>query len=114
MPDFCLPPQRIIDLERALLRFLCTSANPVALRTRLSQRFTQFVWRDPEHGVVYEALARIREKDSTSLREQLPVQATRLGFPDIDWALYLTDSGIPERNIEDVARELISNSTGSG
>jgi hypothetical protein len=103
-------PQRIIELETALLLCLCGGAGPIALRKNIERELAGHVWRSPEHGVVYEALARIREQDSASLREQLPSQATRMGFPDIDWAQYLSSSEPSARNLEDIVRELISES----
>jgi hypothetical protein len=105
-------PQRIIDLESRILRRLCTGFDSTELRERVTRDLAGYTWRVPEHGVVYEAAARIRERDPASLREQLPPQATRMGFPDVDWAHYLDGPERSERSLEDMVRDLISNSAG--
>jgi len=104
--------QRLIGLESSVLRSLCTGEESIASRERLTRELAAYPWRVPEHRVVYEALARIREQDPASLREQLPSQATRMGFPDVDWTLYLDGSERSERSLEDMVRDLISNSAG--
>jgi hypothetical protein len=103
-------PQRTIDLESRILRCLCIGIDSTALRERVTRDLAEYTWRVPEHGVVYEAVARIRQQDPASLREQLPPQATRMGFPDVDWAHYLDGPSRSERSLEDMVRDLISNS----
>ena len=83
---------------------------PALLRELHSHR-----WQDPEHRIVYEALAGVRVFDILSLREQLPAQATRMGFPDVDWTLYFAagtgrNMGIkrmnPERSSKMVSKRI--------
>ena len=106
-------PQRIIDLESRILRSLCRGKESTELRQRVTQNLAEYAWRVPEHGVVYEAVTRIREQDPGSLREQLPPQATRMGFPDVDWSHYLDGSEGTEQSLEDMVRDLISDTAGS-
>jgi hypothetical protein len=47
-------------------------------------------WQDPEHRVVFEALTSLPGRNTKELREQLPAQATRMGFPDVDWDEYFS------------------------
>jgi hypothetical protein len=50
----------------------------------------KYAWRDPDNRVVFESLCGLSCRLSPGqLREQLPAQATRLGFPDVDWENYL-------------------------
>jgi hypothetical protein len=64
-----------------------------------------YSWRYYEHRVVFGALERVSTRGSLSLREQLPAQAVRMGFPDVDWELYFDCVGAP-RDLEKLVREL--------
>jgi hypothetical protein len=44
--------------------------------------------QDPKHRVVFEALTALPGRQPSALREQLPAQATRMGFPDVNWQNY--------------------------
>jgi hypothetical protein len=59
-------------------------------------------WRAEEHGVVYEVLARIQPSSGESIAEQLPAQATRMGFPDVDWDLYLRSREVIQPDISEL------------
>ncbi|HVB55699.1 MAG TPA: hypothetical protein VNE63_04600 [Candidatus Acidoferrales bacterium] len=62
-------------------------------------------WQDQEHRVVYEALQKLRAHDPEFLRERLPAQATRMGFPDVDWNAYFAPADVSV-DIEQLIREL--------
>ncbi len=57
---------------------------------KISRALREYTWRDVEHGLVYAAIERLGPHDPKTLREQLPAQATRMGFPDIDWRAYFS------------------------
>ncbi len=63
-------------------------------------RLTGHEWRDPEHKVIYEALGTIRSHDPKTRREELPAQATRMGFPDLDWGNYFDGDSLSNAPIE--------------
>jgi hypothetical protein len=77
-----------IDAERKILRALCATEIDSADWLRFLRRLALHAWTAPEHRVVFEALRAIRSQDPTARREQLPAQATRMGFPDVDWENY--------------------------
>jgi hypothetical protein len=80
-------------IERRVLRALCTGEFPPDVRLSISNDLDSHRWSDPEHRIVFEALAKIPTCETDSLRELLPAQATRMGFPDVDWPRYFeTDS----------------------
>ena len=93
MPD--LP-----DLESRILRALCTSPSQsnspandhASTRAAILEKLRAHPWQNPEHRVVFEALTRLPGRPSTELREQLPAQATRMGFPDVNWDHYFVAS----------------------
>ncbi|MGD0957482.1 MAG: hypothetical protein ABR953_11745 [Candidatus Acidiferrales bacterium] len=82
-------PTRITKLEREILVALCNRALSRPRWEQLAGGLANHIWHEPEHGVVYAALRKIRSRDQRTWREQLPAQATRMGFPDVDWAIYL-------------------------
>ena len=66
-------------------------------------------WQDSEHRVVFEALTALPDRDATELREQLPAQATRMGFPDVNWENYFA-SAAADSAIETLVAELLATS----
>lgn len=54
--------------------------------------------------MIYEALVRAERTDPQSLREYLPAQLTRIGFPDIDWMSFFAAE--PAKNLGDLVAEL--------
>lgn len=93
---------RVIELERQILRMLCrtqpinssVSKLDVKSRERLVEELQTYDWRDAEHRIVFEALAKLPGRDGVELRRQLPAQATRMGFPDVHWELYFTNESL--------------------
>jgi hypothetical protein len=77
-------------LERELLRKICRATLPPAAWTRIAGALRRYSWLDAEHAIVYAAIERLRARDPFMLREQLPAQATRMGFPDIEWRSYFS------------------------
>lgn len=98
------PSRRILKIEREILRALC--AREGAVHARGVPELANYRWRDPEHQVVYEALGKIRGRDADSLREQLAAQATRMGFPDVDWTAYCERMETTSGELTRLLREL--------
>jgi hypothetical protein len=78
----------VVELEQRVLHALCSRDISPALQHKLMQDLHRHEWRIPEHRIVYEALAALLPADVAALRERLPAQATRMGFPDVDWDSY--------------------------
>ena len=85
--------REILELERSLLKQLCSKAS--RLRGSALSELAGYDWQDREHQVVYEALLKVRVHQSESLRKILPVQATRMGFPDVAWEIYFAPEDSP-------------------
>lgn len=77
---------KIFDLERSILRALCLGQ--AATTEGVTHFLAVHAWQDQEHRVVFEAIQKLRVHHSESLRERLPAQATRMGFPDVAWHTY--------------------------
>jgi hypothetical protein len=90
----------MLDLESRILRRLCSGQSGFAApgthhvsgRATILAQLRAHQWQDPEHRVVFEALTLLPGRQSTELREQLPAQATRMGFPDVNWDHYFAAS----------------------
>jgi hypothetical protein len=102
----------IIALERKILRVLCcerTDTSPPAdpnarSRNGAIAELSSHKWRDAEHRIVFEALARLPSRDASELQHQLPAQATRMGFPDVQWATYFASDTPQHAQSADVRR----------
>jgi hypothetical protein len=83
-------PADAIDFERRVLRRLCRAKLTRAEWSKIVRALHEYAWLDVEHGLVYAAIERLAPHDPKGLRDQLPAQATRMGFPDIDWQVYFS------------------------
>jgi hypothetical protein len=74
----------VITTERDLLRRLCESGveriSPDSL-----QSLAVYSWSSPDHRVVFDALVHLAGIPRAALRDLLPAETTRMGFPDIAW-----------------------------
>jgi hypothetical protein len=115
------------DLESRILRALCSNPSPgiddpavltttlaatlTAKRTAILAQLRSHRWQDPEHRVVFEALTLLPTRQATELREQLPAQATRMGFPDVNWEKYFNaEATTDDSAIETLVAELLAKS----
>jgi len=94
------------EIEREVLRALCGPNIDPAAWLRTMARLETYAWLDAEHKVVYEALRALRTSDPQARREQLPAQATRMGFPDVGWNDYLTDRRSANERLDQLADAL--------
>jgi hypothetical protein len=81
--------QILIDAERDLLRRICQTGIAATSADGL-KILAGHPWADPDHRVIFEALVRLAGVPTASLRDRLPAEATRMGFPDIAWDKFLT------------------------
>jgi hypothetical protein len=100
------------SLERQILRVLCGGAITAVVWEALAGQISDHLWQEPEHRVVYEALRQIRSRDPQTLRDQIPAQATRMGFPDVEWAAYLSSQPDIETNPKQLIARLKAAATG--
>ena len=99
--------EAVIAAEQALLRQFCR-AGIASPETEALRRLAQYKWAGPDHQVVFDALLRLANVPPASLRARLPIEATRMGFPDIDWPAYLERSDDRSQSKENIA-QLIAN-----
>src|ERR1700677_610412 len=102
------PAKRIFELERDALRALCIRASENARHETAMRELSNHVWQDAEHRVVFEAIQRLSSSDPKLLQEQLPAQATRMGFPDVSWDNYFAPQPGANLDIGSLVRELLA------
>jgi hypothetical protein len=102
--------QQLVSIERHLLRALCQSSTPAELSSQVRSDLENYSWHGLDHQTIFEALLRIGSVRGRSLHEQLAAQATRMGFPDIDWNEYFEQTCAADseskRSVMELAREL--------
>jgi len=79
---------RLTAVERDVLRQLCRARLTRSAWAEIERELGGYTWQDVEHGLVYAAIERLGHHHAAVLREQLPAQATRMGFPEINWQAY--------------------------
>lgn len=98
--------QDIERIERRVLRSLCCGIVSLAERPGALLDLSRYRWTNPEHRVVFEALTKIPAGENAVLRELLPGQATRMGFPDVDWVGYFESDSKSDGEFGHLVREL--------
>jgi hypothetical protein len=106
-----LVPVPNLDLESKILCALCSNLSPLidnsATRATILAQLRTHRWQDPEHRVVFEALTLLPGRQAKELREQLPAQATRMGFPDVNWDAYFA-ANADDIPLETLVAELLA------
>jgi hypothetical protein len=97
---------KILELEHSVLRALCNDRLTPAVWDAVAQELANHEWRAQEHQVVYEALGRIRHDNPKTVRDELPAQTTRMGFPEVDWTGYFESGRKGEQDLAELVREL--------
>jgi hypothetical protein len=82
-----MTPQKALKLERRVLRALCGLPSAREAKAHAAQ-MEGHAWLDSEHRIVFEALKRLAARDRKAWRDELPAQATRMGFPEVEWRNY--------------------------
>jgi hypothetical protein len=100
--------QQVFELERETLCALCIRASLNAQHPTAMRELSNHIWQDAEHRVVFEAIQRLSSSDPKLLREQLPAQTTRMGFPDVSWENYFSPAPHHEKDFETLVRELLA------
>jgi hypothetical protein len=100
------PDNTIAEIERQLLRALCSGVSAADDWNQLARRLSVYRWREPDHKVVYQALRTIKSNAPRTRREELPAQVTRMGFPDLDCGAYFEGKKLSAAEIEELLRRL--------
>ncbi len=96
-----------VEIERQLLRAMCGRRVSRQQISGAIDRLANYVWLVPEHAIVFQAIRGAVRHAHGSLPELLPAQATRMGFPDVDWPEYFTKDGRESLPLNTLLRRLI-------
>jgi hypothetical protein len=97
------------SLERKILSWLCSQRNAEGAASQVRQKLAAYAWSDADNRVVFESLTRLASGlTPAELREQLPAQATRMGFPDVNWENYWGRSETAEQHIREMVEQLLA------
>jgi replicative DNA helicase len=78
----------ILHTEQLLLKSLCTDPG-TAKSEQLKSSLSNYKWCSTDHSIVFQALNRLSSASTAAqLREQLPSQLTRMGFPDVNCEIF--------------------------
>jgi len=113
MPD-AASSKSLADLERAVLRAICTQPLSPMLWDIARRELASYVWLEPDHAVVYDAIANVRSREPKNWRSHLVAQTTRMGFPEIDWGAYLETAGKSDIEASELIRKLKAVAAESG
>lgn len=78
------PSEMQIEAERKLLAALCQATVDAETRAAIVRRLARHNFAEPDHEIIFRALARTLLADSSDARQTLTQAVTRLGFPDVD------------------------------
>ena len=97
-----------VALERRVLRLLCTRSSAEPNARGIQSQLATYTWRDPDNRIVFEALGRLAPGlGPAQLREELPAQAARMGFPDLNWEIYLRPGEPGDQDLETLVAKLL-------
>ena len=105
MPD-AASSKVVANLERAVLRAICTQPLSPTVWEDAQRALTSYDWLEPDHAVVYDAIANVRSREPKNWRSHLAAQTTRMGFPEIDWGAYLETAGKSDIEASELIRKL--------
>lgn len=80
-----------------MLRALCRD-DPGAETSRFVRELSGYSWQEPEHATVFQAIKSLAARGRRTWREELPAEATRMGFPDVEWRRYFDEAGAAGAN----------------
>ncbi len=102
-------PSIAIAIERNLLRRLCQAGGIAIVPPGDLRALRHYQWASPDHEVVFDALLRLANIPAASLRARLPIETTRMGFPDMHWDLYFeSNKSAPELPSNETVSKLVS------
>jgi len=108
------PPQEeetpAVEVERQLLCAMCSRRVSRKQIISAIDQLAGYAWLVPEHAIVFQAIRGALRLAHGSIRELLPAQATRNGFPDVEWPEYFARASDEETSLNELANRLIARS----
>jgi hypothetical protein len=96
----------IAGLEQQILRALCQGTPEGSVREAAREGLADYHWIEPTHQAIFNALMRLGSDNPEFIREHLPVQLTRMGFPDFDLEELFRALPLARNEVEDLIHRL--------
>jgi hypothetical protein len=93
--------------ERQVLRALCSRHSSREQIINAIEQLANYDWLVPEHATVFQAIRRVAAVAGDLWRENLPAQATRMGFPDVEWSQYFALDGDEAPSLKRLISQLL-------
>lgn len=96
----------IEQIERNLLRTFCQSGGVAHLPPEILRDLRNYRWQGMDHQTIFDVLLSSGTR-VVARRERLAAQATRMGFPDINWSDYFQPWARGKGELKRSATELV-------
>jgi hypothetical protein len=84
----------IVRVESKVLGALCQGTVEGPIREFGCALLREYHWQNPIHQIIFQVLMAIPSERPDTIRAQLPVRLTRMGFPDVAWEDFFAPSRI--------------------
>jgi hypothetical protein len=98
--------ESVLQSEYSLLTVLCQAGAP--MRAKTAARLRDYRWASSLHGALFDVIATFPRQRVARLREELPAQVTRRGFPDFESGQLFAPHGLTAEQIEALIRQVIN------
>lgn len=97
-----------------MLRTVCMGTAQGSVKEAAKSLLADYQWRSLLHKALWKALSKSPTEDSQKLKEWLPAELTRLGFPDVAWENFFTPAAISKQEAISLIRQMAEGGGGAG
>jgi hypothetical protein len=95
------------SLEFRVLTVLCSGTLQGSAREAAKSLLRDYHWHNSLHKALWDSLCGNRSGDPEILRQWLPAQMTRFGFPDVGWEELFSPNLLSEEEALSLMRRLV-------
>jgi hypothetical protein len=94
-------------IEIQVLHALCLGTRQGSVKEAGKSLLRDYRWHNALHQALWNSLCAIPSDDPEILRQLLPAQMTRLGFPDVEWEELFAPHSLAKEDAIDMMRRMI-------
>jgi len=94
-------------IEIMVLRVLCLGTPQGSVKETGKSLLRDYHWQNALHQVLWNAICAIPSENPEILRQLLPAQLTRLGFPDVEWEELFAPHSISREEAISLMRRMV-------
>jgi hypothetical protein len=91
---------------------MCQAPPGSAVRERAQRLLENYRWRASGHELIFRILSRLASAMPEVLREELPAQLTRFGFPDFPWEKFFQPLSLSAEEVEHSLQQFLRSTRG--